>query len=51
MNSSMWVVYGDAVVEPFESAVYELRQCFPAVLLIAAVIIVTVITIKKNKKK
>lgn len=44
----MYVIYADAAVDPFETAVYEIG---PVILLIAAVIIVTVIMIKKNKKK
>ena len=51
MNELMYVIYADAMVDPLEIAVYEIRQLFPVILLIAAVIVVTVITIKKNKKK
>ena len=51
MNKLMYVIYADAMVDPLETAVYEIRQLFPVISLIAAVIVVTVITIKKNKKK
>ncbi|MDE6594076.1 MAG: hypothetical protein K2K57_13570 [Oscillospiraceae bacterium] len=51
MDRLMYVIYADVVFDPFAIAVYEIRQNLPLILLIAAVIIVTVITIKKNKKK
>lgn len=45
------VIFADVVYDPYKTAVYAIRQKLPLIALIAAVIIVTVITIKKNKKK
>lgn len=50
-NQVNCVIFADVVFDPFKIAVYEIRHKLPLILLIATVIIVTVITIKKNKKK
>lgn len=44
-------VYADVVFDPFKLAVYEIKQNLPIVILIAAVVIATVLIIRKGKKK